>query len=146
MDKIYSRPRIKLKNYRKMSKKQKLKFILYIVLVLLFLFIVIFVKAAYPIFRASCENVATSTATNILNKEVNEVMLLYNYNDLVNLGKDQNGNVTYIEAKIMPINEIVAKITKNIQEKLDLNTIVSVNINLGSISRNKCIIWNKSKF
>lgn len=47
------------------------------------------VKAAYPIFIASCENAAASSATNILNKEVNEVMLVYNYNDLVNLGKDQ---------------------------------------------------------
>ena len=47
-----------------------------------------------------------------------------------------NGKITYIEAKIMPINEIVAKITKHIQEKLDLNTMVSVNINFGSISRN----------
>ena len=44
----------------------------------------------------------------------------------------------------MPINEIVAKITKNIQEKLDLNTMITVNINFGSVSRNKCVIWNKS--
>lgn len=50
--------------------------------------------------------------------------------------KTKIGNITYIEAKIMPINEIVAKITKNIQEKLDLNTMVSVNLNFGSISRN----------
>lgn len=36
----------------------------------------------------------------------------------------------------MPINEIVARITKNIQEKIDLNTFISVNLNFGSISRN----------
>ena len=36
----------------------------------------------------------------------------------------------------MPINEIVAKITNNIQEKLDLNPNISVNLNFGSISRN----------
>ena len=90
MDKIYSRPRIRFKNFRKMSKKQKLKFIIYIILIMLFIFLISFFKAAYPIFRASCENAATSTATNILNKEVNEVMFLYNYNDLVNIGKDEN--------------------------------------------------------
>ena len=135
MDKIYSRPRIRFKSFRKMNKKQKLKFIVYIILVLLFLFIVFFVKASYPIFVASCENAATSVATNILNKEVTEVMLLYNYNDLVNLGKDENGNVTYIEARIIPINEIIAKITNNIQTKLDTNTMIPVNINFGSVSR-----------
>lgn len=89
-EKIYSRPRIRLKRLRKMGKKQKLKCVIYMILVLLFLFIVFMVKAAYPIFMASCENAAASSATNILNKEVNEVMLVYNYNDLVNLGKDQN--------------------------------------------------------
>ena len=135
MDKIYSRPRIRFKNFRKMNRKQKLKFIVYIILVLLFLFIAFFVKAAYPIFVASCENAATSVATNILNKEVTEVMLLYNYNDLVNLGKDENGNVTYIEARIIPINEIIAKITNNIQTKLDMNAMIPVNINFGSVSR-----------
>lgn len=54
------------------------------------------------------------------------------------------GKITYIEAKIMPINEIVAKITNNIQEKLDMNVLIPVNINFGSISRYKCFICNKS--
>mgnify|MGYP003571472277 CR=1 FL=1 len=134
-DKIYSRPRIRFKSFQKMNRKEKLKFWLKIILISLFIFIILILRASYPIFIATCENAATSCATNILNKEVNEVMLVYNYNDLVNLGKDQNGNITYIEAKIMPINEIVARITKNIQEKLDLNTFISVNMNFGSISR-----------
>ncbi len=89
MDKIYSRRRIRFKNFKQMNKKQKLKFIIYFVLIIVFIIIVIFIKAAYPIFVASCENSATSIATNILNKEVNEVMIVYNYNDLVNLGKDE---------------------------------------------------------
>ena len=44
------------------------------------------------------------------------------------------GNITYIEARIIPINEIIAKITNNIQTKLDLNSTIKVNINFGSIS------------
>lgn len=119
-----------------MNKKEKLKFLVKLILVFLLFFLIFIIKAAYPIFIASCENAASSVATNILNKEVNEVMLVYNYNDLVNLGKDQTGKITYIEAKIMPINEIVARITSNIQQKLDLNTMISVNLNFGSISRN----------
>ena len=90
LEKIYSRPRIKIKSLRKRSKKEKIKLIIYIMLVVLFLFAAFVIKAAYPIFIATCENAAMSNATNILNKEVNEVMLVYNYNDLVNLGKDSN--------------------------------------------------------
>lgn len=52
----------------------------------------------------------------------------------------KNGRITHIEANIIPINEIVTKITKHIQEKLDLNTMISVNVNFGSVSRDKCII------
>ena len=51
----------------------------------------------------------------------------------INVAMERAGSV---EAKIMPINEIVARITNNIQEKLDLNTMISVNLNFGSISRN----------
>ena len=46
----------------------------------------------------------------------------------------KTGNITYIEARIIPINEIIAKITNNIQTKLDLNSTIKVNINFGSIS------------
>ena len=73
-----------------MNRKEKLKFFTKIILISLFIFGFIVIKAAYPVFVATCENAATSAATNILNKEVNEVMLVYNYNDLVNLGKDEN--------------------------------------------------------
>lgn len=90
MDKIYSRPRIRMKKLHNMTRKQKMKLFIYFILLLFLLFVIFIIKAAYPIFVASCENAAASSATNILNKEVNEVMLVYNYNDLVNLGKDQN--------------------------------------------------------
>ena len=89
MDKIYSRPRIKIKKFKNMNKKQKIKFILFIFMIIFMIFFVFLIKAAYPVFLACCENAAISSATNILNKEVNEVMLVYNYNDLVNIGKDE---------------------------------------------------------
>jgi sporulation protein YunB len=117
-----------------MSKKQKIKFCIYIIFVMIFLFIIFVIRAAYPVFIATCENSASSAAVNILNKEVNEVMLQYNYNDLVNIQEDTSGNIAYIEARIMPINEIVAKITNNIQEKLDETSMISVKMNFGSIS------------
>lgn len=134
MDKIYSRPRIRFNKPQKMSKKQKLKLIIYIIILLIFLFIIFVIKSAYPIFVASCRNSAGSLAINILNQEVHEVMLQYNYNDLVNIEKDVEGNVSYIEARVMPMNEIIGKITNNIQSKLDQNAMIKVKLNFGSIS------------
>lgn len=134
MDKIYSRPRIRFNRPRKMSKKQKLKLIIYMIILLIFVFIVFIIKSAYPIFVASCRNSAGSLAINILNQEVHEVMLQYNYNDLVNIEKDVEGNVSYIEARVLPMNEIIGKITNNIQSKLDQNAMIKVKLNFGSIS------------
>jgi len=134
MDKIYSRPRIRLIRNKKKSKNNKIKkLIIFISMVIIFM-MAFFIKSAYPIFIASCKNSASSVATNILNQEVNEVMIIYNYNDLVNIQKDDNGNIALIEARIMPINEIVAKITNNIQSKLDLNGTISVRLNFGTVS------------
>lgn len=132
MDKIYSRPRIILKSNK--TKKQKLKRLIIIILILILIFIIFLIKAAYPIFIATCENSANSIATNILNQEVTDAMLMYNYNDLVHIEKNTSGEISLIEARIMPINEIVAKITNNIQHKLDLNSTISVKLNFGSIS------------
>lgn len=133
MDKIYSRPRIRFSQNRK-TKKQRIKFYIFIIILIILLLIIFLFKAAYPVFIASCENSASSIATNILNKEVNEAMLMYSYSDLVNIEKDDSGNISLIEARIMPINEIVARITNNIQNKLDLNSTISVKLNFGSIS------------
>ena len=87
-DKIYSRPRIKIQSWKNRNRRQKIKYFFNSILLFLLVCIVLILKAAYPVFVACCENAAISSATNILNKEVNEVMLVYNYNDLVSLGKD----------------------------------------------------------
>ena len=134
LDKIYSRPRIRFRNKKNQSSKQKIKKLILKIIIIIFILLVIFFKAAYPIFIASCETEATSTAINILNDEVNEAMIIYTYDDLVNVVKDDNGSVSYIEAKIVPINQLITEITGNIQAEIDNTDSVIVDINLGTIS------------
>ena len=129
MDYIYSRKRI-----LKINKKQRFRLAL-LAFVFIFLFGVIFYFiSAYPIFVASCKTRANSTATNIVNDEVNNVMALYNYEDLVNVEKDQNGRITLISAKIVPINNIVSEIVSNIQKNIDSKATEKIYINLGKVS------------
>lgn len=132
MEKIYSRKRINLFNSNNNGKKSKK--ILYIFLLILILIIIVFIKMAYPVFIATCRNRAKSIAVNTLNKEVNSVMIMYNYDDLVDIQRDENGKISYISAKIIPINELVAKITKNIQETIDSSPSTLVNLNLGTVT------------
>ena len=104
------------------------------IIILILILLIIFLKAVYPIFVANCETEATSVAVNILNDEVNKAMSMYTYDDLVNVIKDDSGSVSYIEARIVPINQLVTEITGNIQEEIDNTDSVIVDINLGTIS------------
>lgn len=106
----------------------------YIFIIILSTILIIFIKMAYPVFIATCKNRAKSVAVNILNKEVNSVMIMYNYDDLVEIQRDESGKISYISAKIIPINELVAKITKNIQEEIDKSPTSIVNLNLGTVT------------
>lgn len=141
LNKIYSRPRIKLK-----SKKQKIKFGIFIILIIILLIIIVILKAAYPVFISSCETSAASQAVNIVNSEVEKAIASYSYDDLVNIEKTEDGKVSYIEAKIVPINQLVSNITENIQQELDDLDMISVSLNFGSISGISCLSIVSPKF
>lgn len=136
MDTIYSRKRINLFKTKenKRTPRNRFKRNIYFLAIILFFILIIFIKMAYPVFIATCRNRAKSIAVNTLNKEVNSVMIMYNYDDLVEIKRDESGKISYISAKIIPINELVAKITKNIQESIDSSPSTTVNLNLGTVT------------
>lgn len=133
-NKIYSRPRIRFRKSYPKNKKQKMKILIWFIILIIFLSIITFCRAAYPIFIASCKTAALSTAVNILNENVNEVMLMYNYDDLVTVKKDVNGNISYIEAKAIAINQLISEIVSHIQKEIDSSSMIAVKLNFGSVS------------
>ena len=135
LNKIYSRPRIRFPNngFKTRDKKQKIKLLILWILIIFFVIFIITFKAAYPIFLSSCERQAASSAISILNDEVNKAMINYDYDDLVNIEKTADGKVSYIEAKIVPMNQIISEITNNIQDRLDDMENITVTLNFGSI-------------
>lgn len=134
MDYIYSRKRIKIPKFNKGIKKQKKKLALLAFIVIICVFAISYAKAVYPIFQASCKTRANSVATTIANYEVNKVMELYNYEDLINVEKDSNGRITLVSAKIVPINNIVSEIITNIQNNIDEKGTEKIYINLGKVT------------
>ena len=131
MDKIYSRKKIRI---RKIEKRKKLKLLIMTLVLIIFIGIIIFFKAAYPIFMASCKNAASSMAVNTVNEEVAKVIRTYTYEDIVEVEKDVNGKISTIQARFTQINDIVSQIVENIQERIDQSDTEYVYINLGSIS------------
>lgn len=134
MDYIYSRNRFFLSKFNKPNKKQNIKLALLAFAFIILISFITYIYSAYPIFVASCKTRANSVATNIVNDEVNKVMSLYNYEDLVNVEKDEKGKISMISAKIVPINNIVAEIVTNIQKNIDSKATEKVYVNLGKVS------------
>lgn len=131
MDRIYSRKKIRI---RKIPKKEKLKLLIVALVLIIFIGIVIYFKATYPIFIASCKNAASSMAVNTVNEEVAKVIQSYTYEDIVEVEKDLNGKISTIQARFTQINDIVSQITENIQERIDESDTEKVYINLGTVS------------
>ena len=58
----------------------------------------------------------------------------YTYNDLMNIQKDSNEKINFIEANIVTINKAVAQIISKIQKRIDESPRTNVFINMGSVS------------
>lgn len=135
-DKLYSRKRIRLPNFRALREVNSFKIILLIMLVSIIAVIWSFLNMAYPVFKTSCETAAGSKGNKIINDEVNKIMKEYSYDSLINIEKDTNGKITFIQADSRKINDIVSIISLNIQKEFDKIPRINVFINMGSVSRN----------
>lgn len=128
---LYSRKKIRLPNFRELNS---VKVLLLIMFATIILSIALFLKSAYPVFKASCETAASSKGVTIINEEVNKVMRNYSYENLISVEKDQEGKVAFIKADSICINDIVTKIVANIQKQYDGIPRINVFINMGSVS------------
>ena len=131
MEKIYSRKIIRIPKIKKMSK---IRVFVFILIFTFFLIIMFLVFAVYPIFEGSCKNKAGSIAISITSSEVNKVISNYQYEDLIRIEKNVNGDISMIMANIIPINEMVSKITANIKNQIDIREQTVVELNMGTIT------------
>lgn len=133
MDKIYSRRHIDFK-IKKVNKNKKIKLIIIVILLIIVLFFIFLIKTILPVFKSNCISKANSIGVRIVNEEVRKVMTEYTYNDLIVVHTDNQGEITFLESNIIPLNEIIAKITSNIQSAIDKNETSKVYINMGTVS------------
>ena len=134
--KIYTRHRIKLPKITEDRNKRK------IIKILLILGIAITIVRAVllsinPIIEEKCKTVAKSIATKISNEQATLVMAKYTYEDLINVIKDENGNIKMIGTNIISVNEIISDIPIKIQEELEKSENNNFNIKLGSFFGSK---------
>lgn len=143
MDKIYSRRRFILPKFNANSFKnnnykndERITKILKIMIIVAIAIVTSYkiVDAINPIIDKQCSTKAKSIATKISNEQATLVMSRYNYDDLCNVSKDSNGNVSMISANVITVNEIISDVAIKIQEELDKEENNSYNIRLGTLT------------
>lgn len=143
MDKIYSRrrltiPKLNISIWNQNSNKDnkiKLKIVKITIIILIASFTFMrSIEAIKPIMDKQCENIAKSVATKISNEQATIVMSRYSYDDLCNVSKDVNGNISMISSNVITINEIISDVAIKIQEELNKKENSSFKIKLGSLT------------
>lgn len=145
MDKIYSRKRIKMPKlqmlYSKKRDNKKIRKVIKIITVLIiaFGFMHLVIDSVYPLFNALCEKEAESIATLISNEQATNVMKNYDYEDIMKIEKDSEGNIKMISANMIAINEIISDVAIKIQEELNKEDRTKVGIRIGTFTGSKLL-------
>lgn len=151
IEKIYSRNRIKIPTqiaWNKQSTKkhpivhsEKTRKALKIITVLMIAFLVVnaIISVIEPVIDMQCMNMAKSIATKISNEQATVVMADYEYADLMNMTKDEQGNIKMISANVILVNKIISDIPILIQKELDKIENNKFYIRLGTFTGSKLL-------
>ncbi len=151
IEKIYSRNRIKIPRqiaWNKQSTKkhpivhsEKTRKALKIITVLMIAFLVVnaIISVIEPVIDMQCMNMAKSIATKVSNEQATVVMADYEYADLMNMTKDEQGNIKMISANVILVNKIISDIPILIQKELDKIENSKFYIKLGTFTGSKLL-------
>ena len=144
-EKIFTRRKIRLPKFRRVvgdrrlsDKKRKLIKIM-AVLIIAITFSYTVTKAIEPIIETQCRNLAKNVATKVSNEEATNVMADYEYEELVNVIKDENDNIKMLSTNIIVINKIISDIPIKIEEALKKKENSEFNIKLSTFLGSKLL-------
>lgn len=147
MDKIYSRSRIKLpkifiklntggKKFPKSIKDKKVHKVLIIITIVICI-LKLSMDYISPMFDSLCSLKAKGIATKIVNEKAKESLENVDYNDLITIIRDTNGNITMVKANVIAINRIASELTLEIQKALEDERETTIYIPTGSFLGNE---------
>ena len=103
--------------FGQMRIKKAFAFIL-IFLGIFILFYLYFVNQVSPTIQTLCDTRAKSIALKATNEAVMERIDKIEYNNLIHITTDSNGNVKAVNADVIEMNKLATEITTDIQKKL----------------------------
>ena len=138
-EKIFSRPRIKIPNFKleKIKNDKNFRKLITIIAVLTIAIIVlkIAINAVIPIMNEQCITMAKSIATKVSNEQATRVMANYDYEDFCEIIKDDENNIKMININMITINRIISDIPILMQEELEKDENNTFNLKLRKFFR-----------
>lgn len=132
MDTIYSRRKIRLPKFNSNNEKNNKIIKIILILFIAILTLTIILKSINPIFEARCIEKVQEIATNITNIQSSKILKEKNYGNIVELAKDDKGNISVIKSDVVIINEIASDIAVAIQGEISKLQTEEISIPAGS--------------
>lgn len=132
MEIIYSRRKIRIPKFNSDNEKNRKIIKIIVIIFIAVLTLTIILKSINPIFEAKCIEKVQELATNITNIQSSRILKEKNYGNIVELAKDEKGNIGVIKSDVVIINEIASDIAVAIQEELSKFRTEQIYIPAGS--------------
>ena len=94
--------------------------IIIVILLITYIFLKIFTYRSEPILLDYAKRKSTNMISSLINKSINEVLLKYNYENIIEIEKDKNGKVENLNINNKDVNEILYLTTDNILNNIEL--------------------------
>ena len=94
--------------------------IIIVILLITYIFLKIFTYRSEPILLDYAKRKSTNMISSLINKSINEVLLKYNYENIIEIEKDKNGKVENLNINNKDVNEILYLTTDNVLNNIEL--------------------------
>ncbi|KYH35092.1 sporulation protein YunB [Clostridium tepidiprofundi DSM 19306] len=122
--------------------KYKIIFSFIIIISIFAIFIYEFDKTVMPTVIAVSEAEMRAKAIEIMNKTIiDEFMKQFNYNDVIKIDKDKNGNIVLLKADTLRLNKIACDVAIKAQKALSDLGNVGIQLPIGYITRNNVLSY-----
>ncbi|MEG1254698.1 sporulation protein YunB [Clostridium sp.] len=124
----------------KLSIKIKFATIIFLLMGSTITFIYTLDRILLPTIKVTCDAHMRAEVTNIINKTIfEEYSKNFNYDSIIKVEKDNEGNITMIAADTLKLSEIAAKTALKAQEELKTIDEVALKIPIGYITKNNIL-------
>ena len=119
--------------------RQRIRVILYLAIITLSLGVsfVVFAVVVRPVFLKRVEYYAHKSATETINKSIEDVFSKNDFDDLILLDKNSDGTVSALKSNTVEMNKLRSRVSKSLEENLSDYDEDLIKIPMGSLVGNE---------